>query len=140
MGSFEPEACEEELERWKHATFVLAGLLGCVLLLGAFALARRMLSSAHQRLKHRGWYSTLEEDGLGAAQQQQGQQDGGELSDSLSESSSLFSPPFRANNGVDYPNAAASIADTQAYLPPSVSTERLERLLDSPQPSTSPSR
>ena len=126
VGQCDCHALERELAQWRTAALVLIGILALIVGVNLFLTARRrVILMNHIGLHGAGigglgagaesdkpWYASMA-DG-----------DEGDFSDSISDTSSLFSPPFRADQGVVFKSAAADVSHTRSYIAPSVSTEK----------------
>mmetsp|Transcript_5270 Transcript_5270/g.8097 ORF Transcript_5270/g.8097 Transcript_5270/m.8097 type:complete len:160 (+) Transcript_5270:134-613(+) len=108
----ECEELREQLKQWK----ILAYVMLTVIIIAAggivFGLLRRRIIQLNKDTspERKLWYTSMEDEDV-------------DFSDSMSESSSLFSPPFRPNDGVNYKPAAAKVCNTQAYLVPSSNSQ-----------------
>mmetsp|Transcript_3334 Transcript_3334/g.7474 ORF Transcript_3334/g.7474 Transcript_3334/m.7474 type:complete len:169 (+) Transcript_3334:352-858(+) len=128
MGEdLERSSCEKELLEWKIIALGLMGLIVAFVFVRSFMLWHVYKKQRKNKEDHHG-YAALNDDG----------EAGGEFSDSISESSSLFSPPFRPNEGIDFRRAAANVSHTELYLLTSASTDQLQALEQAGRASQAP--
>jgi len=119
-------ALRSEVEFWRVFGLVSGGVLVLIVSVNLFLTARRRLIVMNQMGMQAGalgaeadkpWYANMDDQE-------------GDFSDSISDTSSLFSPPFRADQNMTYKSAAAKVSDTHAYIAPSVSTENFNRFYE----------
>jgi len=109
-----------EMVLWRTIALVLTGVLAGVLLCVAYAVIRPKLIEIHSPQRQH----LIERE------------DETDLSDNISDTSSLFSPPCRA--GVDFKSAAANVSETRCYITPSVSHEDFGKLWEMEDDDDSP--
>jgi hypothetical protein len=123
----EADECAEiryQMVQWRALALVTLAVAALLAVWACGAMVRRRLIAQRRPAPTRSPIKPLYNPFLGERLDRED-----DLSDSISDTSSLFSPPFRSQEGVAFKSAAADVSHTQAYLPPSVSTENFNRLV-----------
>ncbi|GBG26119.1 Hypothetical Protein FCC1311_023392 [Hondaea fermentalgiana] len=106
----ESSSCAQELRMWRTVALTLIAIITTFLIFRAFVVLRMFLAR-RQNPGDKPLYVALD-DGEHA-----------EFSDSMSDSSSLFSPPFRPSVGIAFKTAAANVSQTEIYLQDTASSQ-----------------
>jgi hypothetical protein len=114
----------DQMVQWRALALVTLAVVGLFAVWACGVMVRRRLIAQRRPAPTRSPIKPLYNPFLGERLDREE-----DLSDSISDTSSLFSPPFRSQEGVAFKSAAADVSHTQAYLPPSVSTENFNRLV-----------
>jgi hypothetical protein len=114
----------DQMVQWRALALVTLAVVGLFAVWACGVMVRRRLMAQRRPAPTRSPIKPLYNPFLGERLDREE-----DLSDSISDTSSLFSPPFRSQEGVAFKSAAADVSHTQAYLPPSVSTENFNRLV-----------